>query len=1231
MDTQRTTQRIKRRKRAQRIQAERDKQKSAEAVGKLNDDSADESPTRQKPSKPPSRRKKLKEPLYEEDIIDGFAILAFKTYEDLENAVKTHSEKHQARHKKKNHVVSDLDTSPAPVKNSKAKSAASATQNDIKNSPQARFNNHHISSSLHSKSHGPGVPANNTNGNQASYPSPYDSGGGSSTGGEITRINGPAGLMPLKDGLRDDRLSDIQNAEEEAESQKISASSNASSGRGYIASDTGSDLFTASRKSGELPASPRRSATAPSAAAIPTSSAATNLPPPPTPAPSLPGVISLRVPHRPSRRPLNCLQPASARASPDSPPPRVLSSASPPPSALAAVAAMVTDTAAAAPPGSAAPSYPPLYAPYSSVTVPGTAPSPYMAPSSPGAAAAIHRNERLSKSPAPNASKSTSGSPLQPPAGGGGSLWTPAISSGPPSAAASSSSSAASSAAATANRDTNSTSSLGKPHSPSADRDLFGNVSSLSRSSSTAAASSTQAAASTSTSTPGGLLSFSAKSPVVSASVAPPPWAASSLNPLPVPVSSAAASASSSGPFAPPVSAPQLFQPPHLAPPPASSPAVSSAQAAATTTAANPNPFSAESLFTSSADMLRRELDSRFLASSQDRAALAPPPFLRAEMHHHQHQHTHVHQHTTSPIIPPMMPPPMVGQRRAFKQVLKNFKDIPKLPGVDSPFYRQSSLALSAYNSFTPGLMHPGIGGTPFNPPTLTPFAPKIGPDPSKPKPVQKSGKWNAMHVRIAWEIHSKQQNKAAEVKAAVIAAGKQQPADLLRPPSGPHHMLGGPLPPPQMNPASTAFAALQPPAPPHHRPSPFVEPPPPASFLSPHLSPFPRFPGFAPPGASPFSGLSPLGAPGVFPGREINSLGQLSSPVHDQWSRLHRTAPGFPPPTHGSPWSSMSKGELERREMEERERLKRERERAEMERERAEKERAAQQAAAELARKKSQEEKERRERERERELERREREREKKMMMERQQQQQQMQHHHGHHSSHHHRNTAATPPDRKPPVGLSHSSRDRSPLRNPANENGDIKIKAEDEKIAAAMMERERYLYMARQHAAAAAAAMPRGMPSGAGTPLPPHPFAPPPAWDPYHPHRFDPMAMRFNPLAAHAAAAAMFREREEAAMVGAPSLYGPPMMERKPPPQGTPGKLTTPPPSAAAHHLFSPLPPLLGAPTPPSGKLPPPPSPKLMPPGPPLLPPHKLSTPPSRLVDMDMHKKESESQSSR
>lgn len=69
------------------------------------------------------------------------------------------------------------------------------------------------------------------------------------------------------------------------------------------------------------------------------------------------------------------------------------------------------------------------------------------------------------------------------------------------------------------------------------------------------------------------------------------------------------------------------------------------------------------------ADLLRRELDNRFLAS-QDRNVgvgvgnLGPPPYLRTEMHHHQHQHTHVHQHTT-PLLPPtaattLFPPPIV-------------------------------------------------------------------------------------------------------------------------------------------------------------------------------------------------------------------------------------------------------------------------------------------------------------------------------------------------------------------------------------------------------------------------------------------------------------------------------------------------------------------------------------------------------------------------------------------
>jgi hypothetical protein len=82
IDVKHTKQRNKRRERAQRMQAERGK--DADGVGI---DSADEDS--KKPIRPPQRRKKaniFKEPspILEEDVVDGFAILSFKTYEDLE-------------------------------------------------------------------------------------------------------------------------------------------------------------------------------------------------------------------------------------------------------------------------------------------------------------------------------------------------------------------------------------------------------------------------------------------------------------------------------------------------------------------------------------------------------------------------------------------------------------------------------------------------------------------------------------------------------------------------------------------------------------------------------------------------------------------------------------------------------------------------------------------------------------------------------------------------------------------------------------------------------------------------------------------------------------------------------------------------------------------------------------------------------------------------------------------
>lgn len=75
---QRNLQRNRRRERAQRMQAQR------ESKVKDGDSGEDESPAREKPPRPPARRKKSREPLAEEDIIDGFAIMAFRTYEDLE-------------------------------------------------------------------------------------------------------------------------------------------------------------------------------------------------------------------------------------------------------------------------------------------------------------------------------------------------------------------------------------------------------------------------------------------------------------------------------------------------------------------------------------------------------------------------------------------------------------------------------------------------------------------------------------------------------------------------------------------------------------------------------------------------------------------------------------------------------------------------------------------------------------------------------------------------------------------------------------------------------------------------------------------------------------------------------------------------------------------------------------------------------------------------------------------
>ena len=64
-------------------------QKERQAKGGDAED-GDESPARETPQRPPNRKKRNKEPPFEEDFIDGFAIISFKTYEDLEVSQSYH-------------------------------------------------------------------------------------------------------------------------------------------------------------------------------------------------------------------------------------------------------------------------------------------------------------------------------------------------------------------------------------------------------------------------------------------------------------------------------------------------------------------------------------------------------------------------------------------------------------------------------------------------------------------------------------------------------------------------------------------------------------------------------------------------------------------------------------------------------------------------------------------------------------------------------------------------------------------------------------------------------------------------------------------------------------------------------------------------------------------------------------------------------------------------------------
>ncbi|XP_076367416.1 uncharacterized protein LOC143255516 [Tachypleus tridentatus] len=400
---------------------------------------------------------------------------------------------------------------------------------------------------------------------------------------------------------------------------------------------------------------------------------------------------------------------------------------------------------------------------------------------------------------------------------------------------------------------------------------------------------------------------------------------------------------------------------------PALHPAVSLPTSSSLGASAGPSPFVAgETMFPQpNPDFLRRELDTRFLVSHERTLGIHPPP-----LHQHQHQHNHLHHQHSSFLPPPHLGSPLVPPQPPTARLYDKF---PKLEG---PLYSRNTFGLPSYAGMSPILSG---GASLFTPPAHIPgFQPKMNPL-VKTKNM-KSGRWCAMHIRIAWEIyHHQQQQSEVHKPGATGSASNKNPADPLRPPV---HMLPHSVPRPHdfhmsllLNAAGTTPGR-----------TPFEGSSHPGTFLNPaaaHLSlpPFarPSYSGFGGPSNS-FGGISSLGlgSSGVFTSRD-SGLSNLSVASQDPWTHLHRNPLSIPTPlgsgvtSNPAPWGGL-KAEAERerlhREDQERERkldrkVDREREKekqrkAELEKERREREISEKNKAIDRERKENERQKER-------------------------------------------------------------------------------------------------------------------------------------------------------------------------------------------------------------------------------------------------------------------------------
>nr|XP_060468017.1 fibrosin-1-like protein isoform X7 [Panthera onca] len=282
-------------------------------------------------------------------------------------------------------------------------------------------------------------------------------------------------------------------------------------------------------------------------------------------------------------------------------------------------------------------------------------------------------------------------------------------------------------------------------------------------------------------------------------------------------------------------------------------------------------------------ELLRQELNARFLVQSAERpgAPLGPGALLRAEFHQHQHthQHTHQHQHTFAPF-PAGLPPTPLLQPAAPPPFDKY------APKLDSPYFRHSNTSNPIEVTGRASAVH-----------TLLQKAPGVS-DPYRTA-VRKPGKWCAMHVQIAWQIFRHQQKTKVQLEPHKPEVGAK--LDLSSRPPAPGVFAGLQYPQELARPLFSGSGAA------HPATNPFGPSAHPGSFLtSGHLTdPFGRsgtFGGLGSLGSNAFGGLGSHAltqGSGIFAPKESSALHGLPSP-HEAWNRLHRAPPSFPTPP---PW----------------------------------------------------------------------------------------------------------------------------------------------------------------------------------------------------------------------------------------------------------------------------------------------------------------------------------------